>query len=278
VVLLSLVTVTYATLVLMRHLNSNDAPALPSIRLGDYRLSLPPVRIPEIKDNLSGLTFNPDTETLFGILNGPSAIVELSREGRLLRYIKLQGFEDTEAITYLGNGLFAVAEERRRMISLLRINGSTDIVHYADGKRFLIEPEETGNKGLEGLTYDPLSQVLLVVKERSPHRTYLIPLASSASETPRVFRGWDPNAMGLRDMSGMQFQPDTGTVLVVSDESKEVVETTLAGEVLSSLRLRSGHGGLSDDIEQAEGVAVDDAGTLYIVSEPNMLYVYSKEG
>jgi uncharacterized protein YjiK len=276
-VLLSLAIGSYVALDSARLFGKSDgAPSLPSMRLGEYRLALPPIAVAGIKHNLSGLTFNPDTKTLFGVLNAPAVIVEFTREGEFLRYIELNGFDDTEAISYLGEGLFAIAEERRRMISLVQVDESTDLVRYADVAHFLIDPEVSKNKGLEGLTYDPQSQMLFVVKERSPRRIYLVPLPSLVAGAPRVFRAWDPGAIGLRDLSGVQFQPGTGTLLIVSDESKEVVETTLSGEVISKLRLRSGHGGLPSEIEQAEGIAVDDQGTLFIVSEPNMLYVYAK--
>jgi uncharacterized protein YjiK len=270
--------VSYLAVVFVQYAKARGEVSGPSfIGLEEYSLTLPPIPVAGINKNLSGLTFNPDTGTLFGVLNSPPAIVEFTRHGEFLRHIKLESFEDTEAISYLGDGRFAVAEERRRMVSLLQVDKSTEIIRYSDGMRFLVDPEGAGNnKGLEGMTYDPQSRMLLVVKERSPRRTYFVPLPTSAIEMPRVFSGWDSDAIGLRDLTGMQFHPETETLLIASDESKEVVETTLSGEVVSRLRLRSGYGGLSDDIEQAEGVTVDDQGTLYIVSEPNILYVYKK--
>jgi uncharacterized protein YjiK len=268
--------VSYLTVVFVQYAKARgEVSGSLFIGLEEYSLTLPPIPVAGIK-NLSGLTFNPDTETLFGVLNSPPAIVEFTRHGELLRQIKLESFEDTEAISYLGDGRFAVAEERRRMVSLLQVDKSTEIIRYSDGTRFLIDPEEAGNKGLEGMTYDPQSRMLLVVKEHKPRRTYFVPLPTSEIEMPRVFSGWNSDAMGLRDLTGMQFHPETETLLIASDESKEVVETTLSGEVVSRLRLRSGYGGLSNDIEQAEGVTVDDQGTIYIVSEPNILYVYKK--
>ncbi|MDS4015595.1 MAG: SdiA-regulated domain-containing protein, partial [Candidatus Accumulibacter sp.] len=41
--------------------------------------------------------------------------------------------------------------------------------------------------------------------------------------------------------------------------------------------LRRGRHGLKADVPQAEGVALDDRGTLYLVSEPNLFYVFSRK-
>ncbi len=42
------------------------------------------------------------------------------------------------------------------------------------------------------------------------------------------------------------------------------------------LSLRAGSAGLSESIRQAEGITMDDSGTLYICSEPDLLYIFDK--
>ena len=48
----------------------------------------------------------------------------------------------------------------------------------------------------------------------------------------------------------------------------------MEGRPLSTLSLRKGYQGLERTVPQAEGIAMDDAGTLYLVSEPNLFYVF----
>ena len=57
--------------------------------------------IEEIPNNLSGITFNENTNTLFVITNSPRDIYELDKNGEVLRKIDLKGFRDTEDITYI---------------------------------------------------------------------------------------------------------------------------------------------------------------------------------
>ena len=43
------------------------------------------------------------------------------------------------------------------------------------------------------------------------------------------------------------------------------------------MTLLGGFNGLKNTIPRAEGVTMDEAGTLYMVSEPNLFYVFRKD-
>jgi len=48
------------------------------------------------------------------------------------------------------------------------------------------------------------------------------------------------------------------------------------GEQVSFMTLLGGFNGLQHTIPRAEGVAMDDQGTLYMVSEPALFYRFTK--
>jgi uncharacterized protein YjiK len=75
--------------------------------------------------------------------------------------------------------------------------------------------------------------------------------------------------VGASDAAGCHFDAETSHLLVVSDEDACVIECTLDGREVARMRL--------EGAPQAEGVTLDDRRNLYVVSEPNLLFVFSRE-
>ena len=50
------------------------------------------------------------------------------------------------------------------------------------------------------------------------------------------------------------------------------------GKPISTLSLLRGQHGLRRSVPQAEGIATDDDGNLYLISELNLFYVFRKQG
>ena len=80
----------------------------------------------------------------------------------------------------------------------------------------------------------------------------------------------------VRDLSDLEYDKRTGHLLALSDESKLLLELGLDGKPISTLSLKKGQHGLTRSVPQAEGVAMDDKGTVYVVSEPNLFYRFEK--
>ena len=80
----------------------------------------------------------------------------------------------------------------------------------------------------------------------------------------------------MRDISSLQFDERSGHLLALSDESRQIVELDTKGRAVASVSLSKGSMSLRKDVPQAEGLAMDDEGTLYVTSEPNLFYVFKK--
>lgn len=252
-----------------------------SIWLPDYRVQREGQVIQGLDDDVSALTYDPDRKSLFSVTNQKPRLVELSLDGRVLRQIPLVGFGDPEAIEYISPGIYVIADERLQRLIKIRVDEDTAFIDAADAQQLTLGIGMNGNKGFEGLAYDALGKRLFVAKERDPVRIYEIhgfpqhnpeqPFAVHVLDDPVRDAG-----LFVRDLSSLQFDERSGHLLALSDESRLVIELNADGRPISSLSLLRGQHGLEKTVPQAEGLAMDDAGTLYLVSEPNLFYVFRK--
>ncbi|QKD42322.1 hypothetical protein HF896_01260 [Alicycliphilus denitrificans] len=80
-----------------------------SLWLPAYQATIQGRPLRGVEKNLSGLTFNNGTGTLFASTNSPAQIVELSVEGEVLRIIRVSGAQDTEGIAHVEGGRFMLS-------------------------------------------------------------------------------------------------------------------------------------------------------------------------
>jgi uncharacterized protein YjiK len=80
----------------------------------------------------------------------------------------------------------------------------------------------------------------------------------------------------LRDLSSVEIHLPTGHLLLLSGESKVLVEYDPSGKLVEIMPLWRGHHGLKADVPHAEGVTFDESSVLYIVSEPNLFYRFER--
>jgi len=271
--------VTYRFYYALMELMPFSWPGASTIRLKKYAVALEKMEINGIDKDLSGITFNWDTDSLFAVIDESPVIFELSRQGVLLRKIKLKGFEDLEGICYLGKGKIAVVEERRRCIVFIAIDPSTDTIEKKNQKIISPMPGEYDNRGFEGIACDIENGNIYVAKERRPRKIIKIsgikfePLELNRIEISNL---WDtePTGLKMRDFSGLHFDTATGHLLILSDESRVLAEITPRGVKVGILNLGKGDAGLSAGIPKPEGVTMDRNGTIFIASEPNLLYTF----
>ena len=250
----------------------------------------------------SAVTYNWDTNTLFITGDGGTAITQVSLTGQLINTMTLaqdptkpQGtyFYDPEGLSYVGNGKFVLIEERYRQVSQFTYAAGT--VLGAAGAQTIKIGSTVGNIGNEGLSYDPYSGAngFVVVKEISPlglfqtnlnfstltssngsatvEATNLFPFTSSAINTLAL--GDLADIYSLSNIPTLGGQGDGSHLLVLSQESGEVVEIDRAGNVYSRLTIDGvknpttflNTAAVRDT--QHEGMTMDFAGNLYIVNE-----------
>ncbi|HEX6734077.1 MAG TPA: SdiA-regulated domain-containing protein [Azonexus sp.] len=257
------------------------AHAADSVGLAAYQVRIEALPLAGLAADVSGLTYDPDRNSLFAITNKQPEIVELSLAGVVLRRIPLHGLADPEAIEYVGRGHYVVTDERRQAIVEIRIADDTRSIDASASRQLAIGIGANGNKGFEGLAYDRRGDRLFVAKEKDPVRIYEIggfPALAGAPVRPLTLaeRPVRDAALPVRDLSSLYWDERGARLLVLSDDSKAVVEVDDDGQALDRLTLRSGHHGLAADVPQAEGMAMDAAGKLYLVSEPNLFYVFER--
>ena len=257
-------------------------PANPdAINLGDYRAVMQGKVIEGLEDDVSALTFDPLRKSLFTVTNKKAELIELSLDGRVLRRIALVGFGDAEAVEFIGENTYVITDERQQRLIKVKVDDNTRVLDARDAEQLTLGINQSGNKGFEGLAYDSVGKRLFVAKERDPMLIYEVrgfpqanpqqPYATHVVSNPRR-----DARLFVRDLSSLQFDERTGHLLALSDESKLLLELGLDGQPISTLSLKKGKHGLTRSVPQAEGVAMDDEGTIYVVSEPNLFYVFKK--
>lgn len=267
------------------------------------RTAAPPNSL--LAQEVSAVTYNWDTDSLFVVGDGGTSVVQITKTGQLINSMTLapgtspQGtdFFDPEGLSYVGGGRFVMSEERDRQIVLFTYIGGGTLTRAA------AQTVKLGtfvqNIGLEGLSWDPMTNGYIVVKETLPQGIFQTGIDFAAGtatngspSTENSTNLFNPALAGLADFAdvfalsnlpSLNGQPDFDNLLVLSQESGKIVNIDRAGNISSSLTIMSDPGNpLSVPAQQHEGLTMDRDGNLYIVSENGggdfdhpQLWVYS---
>ena len=130
------------------------------------------------------------------------------------------------------------------------------------------------NKAFEGVTWDKRNQQIVLGEERPPALfTWKSDGATLNGDKQKIAS----TELDMRNLSALAVDPRTGHLLVLSADSHLLLELDEHGEQVSFMTLLGGFNGLKNTIPRAEGVTMDEAGTLYMVSEPNLFYRFEKQ-
>lgn len=247
-----------------------------SIWLPDYHVVIDAKPLPGMeKDEASDLSYNPQSKTLFSVMGKNPFLVELSLQGEVLRKMPLVGWSNPEGLTVMENGLMAIVDERQHTLSIVKVDANTRELNIADFPKHDLGPSKDQNKAFEAITWDARNQQLLLGEERPPA------LFTWKSDGSQALKGdkqkLTSDELDIRNLSALEIDPRTGHLLVLSADSHLLLELDEKGEQVSFMTLLGNFNGLKDTIPRAEGVTMDEAGTLYIVSEPNLFYRFEKQ-
>lgn len=264
------------------------------VRIGRYDLP-EPTRTDHPSNSLlaqevSAVTYNWDTQTLFVVGDGGTSVVQVSKTGQLINSMTLAPgtspqnteFYDPEGLTYIGNDQFVMTEERDRQAVLFTYVAG-GILTRANAKTVKLGTF-VQNIGLEGVTYDPLTGGYIFVKETQPEGIFQTGIdfnagtaTNGSATTENSINLFDPALAGLADFAdvfalsnlpALNGQPNYGNLLVLSQESGKIVNIDRSGNISSSLTILSDPGNPLDvAAQQHEGLTMDRDGILYVVSE-----------
>lgn len=249
-------------------LKYGDKPS--ALALSSYKAVIQQKPVAGVKSNLSGLIYSAEDRMLFAVINNPPELVWLTTEGQLVGRMPLQGIHDPESIAWSGGNQFQIGSEKDGAVYKTQVDiqrGTMQIISMVKLEGY----DKAKNKGLEGTAWDAKNERLYVAKERKPIMIKEVEMSKNG-----ITRAL-PSAItaSVSDVSGLEYHAPTDSLLVLSDESKMILEVSSEWRVRDRLFLTAEWSGLRDDIPQPEGIAMDNENNLYIVSEPNLFYKFS---
>jgi uncharacterized protein YjiK len=260
-----------ATLAALPQLGFNSAKE--SIDLNNYSL----VRKHALPDvpAASAVTYNADTDSLFMVGDGATRIVQVNKNTAAtidLMGLQAGDFNDTEGLSYVGNGVFVVLEERLRQANQFRYVAGGLLARGA--VKSLKLGTDVGNTGLEGISHDPVSNSFVLVKEKDPQGVFATTLNFDAGTASNGGPGlanalnlFDPGllaVLGLNDLAALSkvlpaSAPDQAHLLLLSSASGQVLKADRAGKVYSNLDVGT--------VPHHEGITIDSQFNIYLVNE-----------
>jgi uncharacterized protein YjiK len=264
------------------------------VRIGRYDLPEPTRTTPPansvLAQEVSGVTFNWDTETLFVVGDGGTSVVEVSKTGQLISSMTLATgsspqnteFYDPEGITYIGNNQFVMTEERDRNAVLFTYQAGTTLTR-ANAKTVKLGTF-VQNIGLEGLSWDPSTNEYIFVKEITPKGVFKTSIdfnagtaSNGSASTVNSVDLFNPDltlmndfadVFALSNLPGLTGSTDFNNLLILSQEDAKIINIDRSGNISSSLTILSDPGNpLNVASQQHEGLTMDRNGILYVVSE-----------
>ena len=258
------------------------AHAATSINLGSYQLSgnYALDTLGGVGLEASAVTYARDRNSLFFVGDEGLGVVEISTTGATLGSMAFNwagtgsSNNDAEGLTYLGNGRLVVVDERPQIAYRFDyVNGGSVLLNNQPKVAITGSTASVGNVGTEGISFDPVSGDFFSVKQDNPvelRRSTLNFAVGFGSASTSILASGAQSLFGVASLSDVQTLSPidalagtaaAGNLLLLSLDSKKLLEIDAAGTILSQLDLS----GLTT--QAIEGVTVDHLGNIYLVAE-----------
>jgi uncharacterized protein YjiK/methionine-rich copper-binding protein CopC len=255
-----------------------------SIDLSNYTLTLRktlPVNLAaganQIAAEVSAVTYNEATDSLFIVGDEGSYITQLSKTGSVIDTMALPAglFGDPEGLTAIGGNRFVVANERERTANLLTYTGGTTL--DAATVRSVKLGTTVGNIGLEGVTLDPATGGYIFVKEMTPQGIFQTTIdfaagtaSNGSATTVNSTNLFDPALLGMDDIADVHAlsntlpstAPDYAHLVVLGQENGRILKVDRAGRIYGRLDLPNAPLNLGH-----EGITFDKQLNIYVTNE-----------
>ncbi len=191
----------------------------------------------------SGLTLTYDQNGFWTVSDEDSSLYELNKYGKIIKRIKVNGF-DLEGVTVIDEATLAIVLERTREVVILDTSG-------IEIKRVKISIEGELNSGLEGITYNESTKHFYIVNEKDP--PLLIELDGDFNEVRR------DTIKFAADVSGIFYDENDNMLWILSDEDQMVIKTDMELNIITKFKI---------SVIQPEGITVNSIGDrMYIISD-----------
>ncbi len=191
----------------------------------------------------SGLTLTSDQNRFWTVSDEDSSLYELDKFGKIIKRIKVNGF-DLEGVTVIDEATLAIVLERTREVVVLDTSGT-------ELQRVKINLEGELNSGLEGITYNDSTKHFYIVSEKDP--ALIIELDGDLNEVRR------DTIKFAADVSGIFYDENDNMLWILSDEDQMVIKTDMELNIITRFKI---------SVIQPEGITVNKNGeTMYIISD-----------
>lgn len=241
------------------------------IRLSQYKIKVEALPLSGVK-NLVGFTLDSDEGHLVAIAD--NHLVDISKTGQVLRRRELYGISTPEKIAYIDSSTILISQGDKESLALIRKNESKGFFVLGSDRSFKLDFGHA--RGYGGITYLNSTRELLVISRLFPFFSYRVvgfpyDTIGGISITDGIRQD---NLLALRDISSVSYDEVSGNYIVLSAKSFVLLELNPSGSIVSALSLLGGLKGLSDSVPNAVGAVIDKSRRIFVISKPNLLYIY----